>query len=442
MNPIMKNLLFLFLLITSLSVSAQNERTLDECIRMAWKQNPGLRNYAIGIREARTDYVAAIGRFLPRVSLQADAGRSFGRSIDPNTNAYTTETFDEGTVGLDMTLSLFEGFSRINRVRFEKMSRDRSQWELKDRQNDLAYRVTDAYYKLLLEEKMLALASEQSKLSERYLRQTETFVDLGLKSVSDLQEVRARREGDVYRYQARENSRRMVLSQLKQLLNLPAADTLAVQDTLAEEAELPAVLIPLAGSLYEQSVGVMPSLRMMELRQRAARKAYAVAGGQFSPTVYARFTMASRSFDRFSFGQFSDNLGKYVGVGVSIPLLSGLERLTTLRRRKLDIYRLRNEAEEQKQQLYTEVEQTVLSLQAGQDEHRQALQQLRAEGLVLKESERKWEEGLISVFQLMEARNRFISAKAELTRVRLQVELTRKLEKYYRTGSFCDYLIE
>lgn len=35
----------------------------------------------------------------------------------------------------------------------------------------------------------------------------------------------------------------------------------------------------------------------------------------------------------------------------------------------------------------------------------------------------------------MEARNRFISAKAELVRVRLQVEMM-KLEKYYREGTF------
>ena len=95
-----------------------------------------------------------------------------------------------------------------------------------------------------------------------------------------------------------------------------------------------------------------------------------------------------------------------------------------------------NEEELEKQQLYTEIEQTLLSLRAGSTEHQQVLQQLSAETLVLKESERKWEEGLISVFQLMEARNRFISAKAELVRVRLQVEMMMKLEKYYREGTF------
>ena len=36
----------------------------------------------------------------------------------------------------------------------------------------------------------------------------------------------------------------------------------------------------------------------------------------------------------------------------------------------------------------------------------------------------------------MEAHNSFISAKAELVRVRLQVEMMMKLEKYYREGTF------
>ena len=316
------------------------------------------------------------------------------------------------------------------------MNRNRSEWALKERRNELACQVTDAYYKLLLEERMLDLALEQSRLSERYLKQTEAFVELGLKSVSDLQEVKARREGDIYRYQARQNGCRLALLRLKQLLNLHDEDTLAVQDTINYEL-LSAYPLPQTEELYTQSLVAMPSMRMMELRQRAARKEYAMAGGKFSPTVFARFSMASRYLDGFSTKQLNDNLGKYIGIGISIPLLSGLERLTTLRKHKLNIFRLRNEEELQKQQLYTEVEQTVLSLRSGYDEFRQVLQQFRAEELVLKESERKWEEGLISVFQLMEARNRFISSKAELARVRLQVDMTLKMETYYRTGSFC-----
>lgn len=94
----------------------------------------------------------------------------------------------------------------------------------------------------------------------------------------------------------------------------------------------------------------------------------------------------------------NDNLGKYIGIGISIPLLSGLERLTTLRKHKLNIFRLRNEEELQKQQLYTEVEQTVLSLRSGYDEFRQVLQQFRAEELVLKNPNGNGKRGLSPSF--------------------------------------------
>ena len=366
----------------------------------------------------------------------AETGKRFGRSLDPDTNGYTSESFEEGTVGLDMTLSLFEGFSRINQVRFRKMNKERSEWELKEKQNELAYQVTDAYYKLILERKLLDLALEQSRLSERYLKQTEVFVELGLKSASDLQEVKARREGDIYRYQSRGNSSRIALLHLKQLMNIQPGDTLAILDTITA-SQLPPYSVSTVETLYAQSIEILPSIRMIDLKQKAAHKEYAIAGGAFSPSVFARFTVGSNYYNTaFSARQLRDNIGKYVGVGISFPLLSGLQRLTNQRKLKLNMYRLKNEEELEKQQLYTDIEQTLLSLHTGYSEHQQALSQLDAETLVLKESERKWEEGLISVFQLMEARNRFIAAKAELVRVRLQIEMMMKLEKYYRQGTF------
>ena len=433
----MKNFFFLSLFLLPHFVQAQSGMTLDECIRLAWKQNPSVRNSVIDIKETRADYMAAVGAFLPRAAVNAETGKRFGRSIDPDTNGYTNETFEEGTVGLDMTLSLFEGFSRIHQVRFRKMNKERSEWALKNKRNELAYQVTDAYYKLILERKLLNLALEQSRLSERYLKQTEAFVELGLKSASDLQEVKARREGDIYRYKSRENTCRLALLHLEQLMNFQPGDTLVIQDTIVEANQLPLLSVPSTETLYAQSLEILPAMRMIDLKRKAARKEYAMAGGTFSPSVYARFTVGSNFYNTvFSARQLRDNIGKYVGIGISFPLLSGLERLTHQRKQKLNLYRLKNEEELEKQQLYTDIEQTLLSLHAGFSEHQQALQQLEAEALVLKESERKWEEGLISVFQLMEARNRFISAKAELVRVRLQVEMMRKLEKYYREGTF------
>lgn len=70
----------------------------------------------------------------------------------------------------------------------------------------MAYRVAEAYYKAVLDKKLSELAAEQLRLGERYLKQTEAFVELGLKSLSDLQEVKARHQGDVFRERMYEKS--------------------------------------------------------------------------------------------------------------------------------------------------------------------------------------------------------------------------------------------
>ena len=43
------------------------------------------------------------------------------------------------------------------------------------KENDLAYRVAEAYYKAVLDKKLSELAAEQLRLGERYLKQTGSF---------------------------------------------------------------------------------------------------------------------------------------------------------------------------------------------------------------------------------------------------------------------------
>ena len=62
-----------------LSLPVCGQSTLDDCIRYAWEHNPGFKNIRIDVKEARTDYVAAMGKFLPYVSVQAEVGRHIGR---------------------------------------------------------------------------------------------------------------------------------------------------------------------------------------------------------------------------------------------------------------------------------------------------------------------------------------------------------------------------
>ena len=432
----MKNNLLIVCVLSGLSLPILGQSTLDDCIHYAWEHNPGFKNTDIDVKEARTDYRAAMGKFLPNISIQAEVGRHIGRSVDPDTNGYTADSYNQGTVGMDITLSLFEGFARINRLRYTHWAKKEKEWGGLAKQNELAYQVVDAYYKAVLDKKLSELAAEQLRLGERYLKQTEVFMELGLKSASDLQEVKARHQGDVFRYRSYEKNQQMSFLYLKEILGMKEADTLSVSLSGVEDIPLSIPQADMEG-LYLHSVHVLPDYKRMEMWEKAARKEYAVALGQFSPTIFARFSWGSDFYNSlFSLHQLRDHWNKYIGVGISFPILSGLDRYAGARKKRLNLLRVQNSIEEEKLHLRTETERIILSLHSGWEEHRRAVLQVTAETQVLKETERKWEEGIVSVFQLMEARNRLLAAKAEKVRVELQYELTSRLAMYYQTGTF------
>ena len=71
----MKRFLLLLLLSVPVFLLAQSAMSLDDCIRLAYKQNPAVRNGVIGIKETKADYIASVGAFLPHIVVNAETGK-------------------------------------------------------------------------------------------------------------------------------------------------------------------------------------------------------------------------------------------------------------------------------------------------------------------------------------------------------------------------------
>ena len=412
-------------------------------MRYAVEQNYRVRNSRLDTRIAGEDLTAAYGDFLPSVSATGALGKRLGRSVDPKTNLYTSSSFLESTMGLNVSLPVFDGFTRVNRLQFRKLNKQIGGLTEQIEENRIAFEVMDAFYRLCFDKKMyehlLVIAFAQLPLLDSKL----VHVDLGMRSPSDLQEVKARLQSDIYQETVKANGCRLSLLALKELLNMRDTDTLAISP--GGEGELPVLPVLESNEIYAASETSLPEFRAMELREKASRKSLAIASGAFSPSIRAEFSLYSGYYDteRDDLGeiipikdQLKNNMNKYIGVSVSLPLFSGLSRLTDVRKERFRLQRIRNENEQQRLSLYKEIDDACLSLRAAAEEHRQAVEQLRTSTVTLKESEEKWEEGMISVFELMEKRNLYILAKAELSRTRLQYELKSRTVDFYRTGSF------
>ena len=204
--------LSLFLLVFLASpgnLRAQSGWTVDDCMRYAVEQNYRVRNSRLDTRIAGEDLTAAYGDFLPSVSATGALGKRLGRSVDPKTNLYTSSSFLESTMGLNVSLPVFDGFTRVNRLQFRKLNKQIGGLTEQIEENRIAFEVMDAFYRLCFDKKMYELAVEQRKLSERYHEQMLEYVDLGMRSPSDLQEVKARLQSDIYQETVKANGCRL-----------------------------------------------------------------------------------------------------------------------------------------------------------------------------------------------------------------------------------------
>ena len=220
-------------------------------------------------------------------------------------------------------------------------------------------------------------------------------------------------------------------------------DTLSV--VMAEE-KIDTTAYPLTlNEIYSISESTLPEFQVMKMREKASRKSLSVANGSFYPSIRMDFNMNTGYYDteKNKFGgivpfrkQLNDNMNKYIGVSVSLPLFAGLSRLGAVRKERLRLQQVQNENEQQRSSLYKEIHDTYLSFQAIIEECRLAEEQLSAASATWKESEEKWKEGMVSVFELLEKRNRHIRAKAETVRTRLQYRLKKRIMQFYWEGAF------
>ena len=61
----MKNKMIIVCVLLGLVLPLDGQTTLDDCIHYAWKHNLEFKNTQIEVQEAHTDYVAAMGKFMP-----------------------------------------------------------------------------------------------------------------------------------------------------------------------------------------------------------------------------------------------------------------------------------------------------------------------------------------------------------------------------------------
>jgi outer membrane protein len=432
----------IFWFVVGNALVAQNTWNLSRCISFSIENNIGLRKLEVQQKIAAEDLSQSKRDLLPGISASSRAGISFGRSIDPNTNDIVNNEFFNNSYDLGASMILFNGFRLVNQIEYQKFRKRATELNRLNAIDDLAFGVMNSYFDVLYYKGMLKIAQEQVETSRINLKKIEKQVELGMKSKPDLLEMKANFESEELRRIQVGNSLKTASLQLKQRMNL--TDT---TEMVLDEEQSPMVITEKQDqqNLFSSYTQWSPYYQSFEAQLKASRKLLSISRSQLYPSLSANASMGTAFYETtkddagktIAFStQLDNNRNKYVGGSLNIPIFSRWAVRSDIKKAKLQVEQAQNTLDEEKQKLYFEMVNNLNDLEALEKEYNQYLKQQEADQLAFQASEKKFEQGLVSVVDFYIAKNRLANSVSQVLNARLHWEIKKKALDFYSGKRF------
>lgn len=436
-----KSILILFILSLGVRLSAQEEWSVSECIHYALEHHPniGIQKELVVIN--KQNYLEAIGKLLPSINTQVGAGLSFGNSRDYTTQAMTTNNTFSNQYQITASLMLFDGLSSINRLKMARVNTAKSRNQFQNIKDMLSYEVVEAYLNVAYFDETISLAQKQVATSIANQKKLERMEELGMVSIVEITEAKAKLAEDKYFLTQQENLKKIAVILLKEKLNYPLDKDLYIKGVNG----LYTVNITLesASDIFAEAIQYLPQALIAQNSVDAEKMAFRSAKGSWYPRIsmnlgsstnyfkYLNKTVESDSKWSYS-DQLKDNRGEFIQFNLSFPIFTGFSRTSNVRRAKANFAIARYEQENTFSKIYRDIEQTIADVNGQVDDYHQALEQEEAMLAAHQANVKKHQEGLIDPIQLSISANRLLQAQVASMKSYHTYVLKLKLYQYYK----------
>ena len=417
--------------------NAQAQRlTLDECMRYAVENSTTVGQKSLALDDRKANHTEAVASLFPSINGSVGGVVNFGRGIDPATNSYTNVTTFSNSYGISGSLTLFDGLQSINTMRAAKVARNMGATEVEIARDEVAMQTMSAYMDVVYYTEAVTIAREQLEASRKTLELVRRQESLGTKSAADVVEIESQEANYDYLLTTEENNLALAYIRLREVMNYPQGEQLAIETNINLEA------MPTATSeqaLVEYALENNPRIAASRFATEQSRINLARANGAYSPSLYlygGYNTSYYIDFDNKAlydpFGtQFRNNRGGYVQVALSIPIFNGLSARSS-KRRAQNAYRSAQLEEIAVQRaVESEVSQAWQEMQGFGKQYVQGQKKVSASQLAYDGAAKKFENGLISALDLQTAANTLLQAKSDKLRARLQYIIKTRMVDYY-----------
>lgn len=431
-------------LVWAAGASAQSW-SLDDCMKYAVEHATEVKREVVNARQRKQDYQHAVAGFLPTVTGGVQGQYAWGRNIDPETNTYNNVTTFNNYYQLYAELNVFDGFATINALKQAKLSRDYSATTMQKIQDDRAIDVMEKYVDAAYAEASIRIASEKLNESKRMLVKMKRLYELGEKGRPDVVQMESQVVEDEYNLTHQENVAKQSLLALKSAMNFPVDEELKIQ--IAEErnlklkAENKEVSASYTNSeaIYQGFQNISPDLKSAEYEVERARYDYKIAKGRLLPSLslgggistnYYKNLSQKGQYDGFA-SQFRNNQGEYLALTLSIPIYNS-DRWHSVKKARNDWQLAQVNLEETRRKLHDQIAQAVMDAEGYAKELYQMQKKVASDSLAYHMSSRKFEEGMLSTFDLHTAAQTLLESRIKELQMQMLLIIKQRLVAYYQ----------
>lgn len=425
-------------LVWAVGASAQSW-SLDDCMKYAVEHATEVKREVVNARQRKQDYQHAVAGFLPTVTGGVQGQYAWGRNIDPETNTYNNVTTFNNYYQLYAELNVFDGFATINALKQAKLSRDYSATAMQKIQDDRAIDVMQKYVDAAYAEASIRIASEKLNESKRMLAKMKRLYELGEKGRPDVVQMESQVAEDEYNLTHQENVAKQSLLALKSAMNFPVDEELKLA-ALAKTQKKSQESLPVNyETVYQGFQNISPDLKSAEYEVERARYDYKIAKGRLLPSLslgggistnYYKNLSQKGQYDGFA-SQFHNNQGEYLALTLSIPIYNS-DRWHSVKKARNDWQLAQVNLEETRRKLHDQIAQAVMDAEGYAKELHQMQKKVASDSLAYHMSSRKFEEGMLSTFDLHTAAQTLLESKIKELQMQMLLIIKQRLVAYYQ----------
>jgi outer membrane protein len=461
----------IFVLISSIGFS-QDKWDLESCINYALTHNIQIKQQELNTKVQENQLTQSKISLLPSLNGSLSRNFSYGRSVDPYTNDFTEEKTTNDSYGINSSVTLFNGFQKINTVKKNQLDLKANIKDLEKLRNDISLNVASAYLNVLFSMELLETSLDQIDITKQQEHRTQKLVDAGSLALGDLLEIRAQKANEELQAVNYDNQLEIALLNLKQLLEL---DTLNDFTIVRPNVQVDQVDLPLNfDEVFDYAMNNLPQVMSAQFRLEASQKSLSIAKGARSPQltlgagINTGYSDARKEIDNSTFttsyqanggyatdasgnqlptyilqpnysyktksfnDQFNDNLSSYAVLTLNVPIFNAWQVNTNISNSKINVLNAQYSLDLEKKNLYKEIQQKFLDAVAAKKKFDATESSLTSTQELFNYTQKKFDVGLVNTLDYNLSKNRVTKSQSDLLQAKYEYIFAVKILDFYQ----------